>query len=567
MRLPLGRGDGETEASSLGAPAKGRAVEFLCGAMTPPTFSPHNHPTLVIPTELCASEVDRWTHFCEQYARSVAYNFESSWSGFVAVNLTKRPPPIDNVIERFCRVFAAELADRFATTTTNSPRTTTPFISAAAEETTPMPTLRRRPTPTRNLRKTLVSMFNLDRRPNVKVWRSTESARERPSSMYGATSLFRCKSEMSNYFNAISPDQTSVSSSACSTHTKRASWFRSKFGSKKTVELVKEGHVRYLQGLDLDTKSWQKGRLCLVKTSGGYLLEFYPPSKSSRAKSGIFCLLIAEVRETSDLEDWTDCTFVLKAFNGMEYVIETKSREECLQWINAIRDSIPLGNPPLIIDPNRPGGSRLCRKPSLPSSSNLIKRNHLGFSSRSLNNVQSLVTTARLSDEHRVPVWLNRFPPGLDNYPWFHARLSRNESSSLVLHNGVDGHGLFLVRQSETRPGEFVLTFNLSNKAKHLRISIENTGECSLQGLTFSSMVDLLEYFREHPLPAESSSCATVYLKEYVICWKRAGRHAEIDPTLGDYLTHKGSVRIDIQSLQNVIRAQRSRTNNNYNFI
>ncbi|TKR76540.1 hypothetical protein L596_017663 [Steinernema carpocapsae] len=525
--------------------------------MSPPTTA-HNHPTLAIPTELCVSESDRWTHFCEQYARSVAYNFEASWNGFVASSLTKRPPPNEEVIDKFCRVFSVELADRL--TKPNSPRI------PSQDDPPSIPTVRKRQMPTKNFRKTLVSMLNLEKKPSITVWRSTESARERPASTYGGASLFRCKSEMSNYFKTVSPDQMSLSSSV-STHTKRSSWFKSKFASKKTVEMVREGNVRYLQGIDLDIKSWQKGRLCLVKTSGGYLLEFYSPPKSTRAKTGIFCLLISEVRETSDLEDSTDCTFVLKAFNGMEYVIETKTREECVQWIMAIRDSIPLGgNPQIIIDPNRPGGSRLYRKPSLPSASNLIRRPNFAFSSRSLNNVQSLMTTSRISDEHRVPVWLNCFPPGLDNYPWFHARLSRNESSQLVLHNGVDGHGLFLVRQSETRPGEFVLTFNYSNKAKHLRISVETCGECSLQGLNFASMVDLLEFFREHPLPVESSSCTHVYLKEYVICWKRAGRHAEIDPTLGDYLTHKGSVRIDIHSLENLVRAQRNRTNN-YNFI
>lgn len=53
----------------------------------------------------------------------------------------------------------------------------------------------------------------------------------------------------------------------------------------------------------------------------------------------------------------------------------------------------------------------------------------------------------------------------LSMFPWFHLHLSRTASERLLLYNGVDGHGLFLVRQSETRPGDFVLSFNCGGKA------------------------------------------------------------------------------------------------------
>nr|CAH7757685.1 unnamed protein product [Callosobruchus chinensis] len=102
---------------------------------------------------------------------------------------------------------------------------------------------------------------------------------------------------------------------------------------------------------------------------------------------------------------------------------------------------------------------------------------------------------------------------------WFHGHLSGKEAEKLILDRGKNGS--FLVRESQSKPGDFVLSVRTDDKVTHVMIrctavsilySLKDNKYDVGGGDQFNSLAELIEHYKKNPMVETSGT--VVHLKQ-----------------------------------------------------
>ncbi|CAB3978436.1 SHC-transforming 1-like [Paramuricea clavata] len=166
------------------------------------------------------------------------------------------------------------------------------------------------------------------------------------------------------------------------------------------------------------------------------------------------------------------------------------------------------------------GPKKSSPEPALPERADSPQHNSLGYALPTYKKKPEDQTARRTPPPlpkpyARKPAVEPPRPPAaseddLSRKDWFHGPMSRHDAESLLVRDGD-----FLVRESTTNPGQYVLTGSQNGYPKHLLL-VDPEGVVRTKDHSFESVDHLVRYHRDNKVPIISSGSVMI-LRQSVV--------------------------------------------------
>ncbi|XP_042293301.1 GRB2-related adapter protein [Sceloporus undulatus] len=94
-------------------------------------------------------------------------------------------------------------------------------------------------------------------------------------------------------------------------------------------------------------------------------------------------------------------------------------------------------------------------------------------------------------------------------HPWFSGKISRQEAEKALLRRQF--RGAFLIRESESSPGDFSISVNYGDQVLHFKVLREKKGKYYLWEERFNSINELVDFYRTNSIAKKGQ----VFLRDH----------------------------------------------------
>uniref|UniRef100_A0A673VM20 GRB2 related adaptor protein n=1 Tax=Suricata suricatta TaxID=37032 RepID=A0A673VM20_SURSU len=114
-------------------------------------------------------------------------------------------------------------------------------------------------------------------------------------------------------------------------------------------------------------------------------------------------------------------------------------------------------------------------------------------------------------------------------HPWYSGRISRQLAEEILMQR--NHLGAFLIRESESSPGEFSVSVNYGDQVQHFKVLREASGKYYLWEEKFNSLNELVDFYRTTTIAKQRQ----VFLRDEEPLHKVGGRPRAWQPAAGSW--------------------------------